>query len=342
MTTANLIHFFEVEPWEQKTIEKNLDPNLYVLWKEYIKDIDISKIKNCEILSCFVYSKITADLINQLPHLKMIATRSTGVDHIDLKACQKKGIHVANVPLYGERTVAEHTFALILALTRKIIPSVERTRSGSFSLEGLRGQDLSEKTMGIIGAGNIGCHVAHIAHGFEMKVLAYDIKPNLEAAKKWSIQYVTLEELLQRSDIISLHVPYLESTHHLINSSQLTIIKKGAILINTSRGSVVETQALIRGLSEGIFGGLGLDVLESEPIIREERELLSALYQGDQQAITTLLENEFLLHHHHPNVIITPHNAFNTHEALERILMTTLQNIEAFKKAKILNSAYKN
>lgn len=327
--SSNPIHFFEVEAWEKEIIQNQLPLDSFVLWEGHVKDVDIAKLQDCEILSCFVFSQITASFLEQFPKLKMIATRSTGVDHIDLEACKKRNIHVANVPLYGERTVAEHTFALMLALTRKIIPSVERTRSGSFSLEGLRGMDLYGKTLGIIGTGNIGRHVAQIAHGFEMKILAYDSQPDSEVSKKWNVHYVPLLELLQKSDIVTLHVPYQESTHHLINSTHLPLIKKGSFLINTSRGGVVETQALIRGLSEGVFAGLGLDVLESEPRIREERELLSTLFQGDLKSVTTLLANEFLLHHP-KNVIVTPHNAFNTEEALERILRTTLDNIEEF------------
>lgn len=333
----SLIHFFEVELWEKEIIEKHLSPGSFVLWKEHIKDVDLAELQNCEILSCFVFSEITASLLQQLPKLKMIATRSTGIDHIDLEACRKRNVHVANVPLYGERTVAEHTFALILALSRKIILSVEKTRSGSFSLDGLRGTDLYGKTLGIIGTGNIGRHVAQIACGFEMKILAYDLLPDSEVMKKWKVNYVELPELLQKSDIITLHVPYQKNTHHLINSTHLPLIKKGSFLINTSRGGVVETEALVRGLSEGVFGALGLDVLESEPKIREERELLSTLFQGDLQSVTTLLANEYLLHHH-PNVIITPHNAFNTKEALERILKTSLENIESFQKGNLLNA----
>lgn len=333
------IHFFEVEAWEKEIIQSQLPSNDFALWEGHVKDVDIAALQNCEILSCFVFSELSASFLEQVPKLKMIATRSTGVDHIDLEACKKRNIHVANVPLYGERTVAEHTFALILALTRKVISSVERTRSGSFSLEGLRGTDLYGKTLGIIGTGNIGRHVAQIAHGFEMEILAYDPQPDPEVSKKWNVQYVPFLELLQKSDILTLHVPYQESTHHLINSTHLPLIKKGSFLINTSRGSVVETQALIRGLSEGVFVGLGLDVLENEPKIREERELLSTLFQGDLQSVTTLLANEFLLHHPN-NVIITPHNAFNTKEALERILRTTLENIGEFKKGKRVRSVY--
>ncbi len=328
------IHFFEVEPWERPLITQELSTDV-ALWDEHVKDIELKTLHRCEILSCFVYSTIDNSILQKLPNLKMIATRSTGFDHIDIEGCKKRGIHVANVPVYGDKTVAEHTFALILALAKKIIPSVERTRSGSFSLEGLRGMDLFGKTLGIIGTGHIGSHVASIAQGFGMKVLAYDLTPQ----KNVPVTYVSLEDLLKQSDIITLHVPYNPTTHHLIHSGNISLMKKGVLLINTSRGGVIETKALIQGLSENIFGGLGLDVLENEPQIREERELISTLFQKNLTDVSTLLANEYLLHHP-KNVIITPHNAFNTHEALERILMTTLQNIQEFQNQKRIHSVF--
>ncbi len=333
------ICFFEVEDWEEKILHKAFPNRELKLFKEHLQDIDLSSIQDCEILSTFVFSSIQSSQLAQLPALKMIATRSTGFDHIDLENCKKRGIHVANVPLYGERTVAEHTFALILALQKKLVKSVERTRSGSFSLEGLRGWDLNGKTIGIIGTGNIGKHIARIAWAFEMKILAHDIVPDKSLEKQWGIKYVPFEELLKKSDIITLHVPANESTHHLIKESHLSLIKKGALLINTSRGSIVETSALVKGLASGIWAGLGLDVLENEPSIREERELLSTLFKGDSSTLSTLLANEFLLHHKE-NVVITPHNAFNTKEALERILYTSLLNIEEFEKGKKTNSVF--
>ncbi len=328
MSLSNL-YFFEVESWEKEIIKRDFSKSHCLLFEGHIQDYPIEKIQDCEILSSFVFSSLDQSLLEKLSKLKMIATRSTGVDHVDLDFCKRKNIHVANVPLYGEKTVAEHTFALLLALTRKLISSVERTRSGSFSLDGLCGEDLNQKTIGIIGTGNIGQQVAKIANAFEMKILAHDIRPNLTLVQKFGVQYVSFKELLKHSDIITLHVPANDSTYHLINQSHLPNIKKGAILINTARGSVVETEALVKGLSEKIFSGLGLDVLEQEPKIREERELLSTLFQGDLKTVTTTLANEFLLHHHE-NVIITPHNGFNTKQALERILKTTLENIKEF------------
>lgn len=333
------ICFFEVEKWEEEILRSRFSEQECILFSEHLQETDLVGLKDCEILSSFVFSKLDEKILDKLPSLKMIATRSTGFDHIDINVCKKRGIHVANVPLYGERTVAEHTFALILALQKKIIASVERTRAASFSLEGLRGSDLNGKTLGIIGTGNIGKHVARIAWGFEMKILACDISPDATLEKTWGLKYVPLEELLSKSDIITLHVPANANTLHLIHEKHLSIIKKGALLINTARGSIVETKTLVKGLTSGVFGGLGLDVLENEPNIREERELLSTLFQGEKSELSTLLANEYLLHHR-DNVIITPHNAFNTHEALERILFSSLQNIHDFENGVKTNSVY--
>jgi len=186
----------------------------------------------------------------------LIATRSTGFDHIDLKAAKEKNIPIAYVPGYGDNTVAEFAFGLILNLSRKIYTGFDQIReTGSFSLEGLRGFDLNNKTIGIIGTGRIGRYMVKIAKGFGMKVIAFDVKPDENFAKEMSFQYLSLDDVLVQSDIISLHVPYMKETHHLINSQNISKIKKGALLINTSRGAVVETESLIRGLNEKNFRG---------------------------------------------------------------------------------------
>ena len=258
----------------------------------------------------------------------MIATRSTGFDHIDLKAAKEKNIPIAYVPGYGDNTVAEFAFGLILNLSRKIYTGFDQIReTGSFSLEGLRGFDLNNKTIGIIGTGRIGRYMVKIAKGFGMKVIAFDVKPDENFAKEMSFQYLSLDDVLVQSDIISLHVPYMKETHHLINSQNISKIKKGALLINTSRGAVVETESLIRGLNEKILGGVGLDVLEEEGAIQDEKTLI--LYgRPEEHDLKTLIQNHVLIDM--PNVIITPHNAFNTQEALQRILDTDLENIKSF------------
>jgi D-lactate dehydrogenase len=326
------IAFFEVEGWEKEYIKKNFkDKNLYFL-RTLDKDL-IKKKEDFDVISIFIYSRINKKVLDKFPNLKFIATRSTGFDHIDIDECKKRNIKISNVPYYGENTVAEHTFALILALSRKIHKSYERTIRGDFSLEGLRGFDLRGLTLGVIGAGHIGQHVIRIAKGFEMNVLVFDINNNNKLAKKLGFKYMSLDKLLANSDIITLHAPLNKSTYHLINKKNINHIKKGAILINTARGGLVETGALVKALHKGILGGAGLDVLEEEKLIKEERQLLSRNFPKEN--LKNLLRNHLLLTY--DNVIITPHNAFNSKEALIRILDTTINNIKAFIKHKPIN-----
>ena len=326
--------FFEIEQWEKDYLKSHLKEFNLMFFEDELNLKNLKKISNIDILSPFIYSKIDKKSINILKSLKYITTRSTGFDHIDLRTCKRKNILVSNVPTYGENTVAEHTFALILALSRKICLAVERTKKGDFSLENLRGFDLKRKTIGVVGTGNIGQRVIKIAKGFEMNILAFDIKKDQKFARKFEFKYVSLNYLFKNSDIITLHIPYNKDTYHLINLKSLKLFKKGCYLINTSRGKICDSTALLKGLKKGIFAGLGLDVLEEEYFIKEERELLSMSFKKKYD-LKTALENHILINH--PKVIITPHNAFNSEEALLRILETTIKNIKAFSKNKPIN-----
>jgi D-lactate dehydrogenase len=279
-----------------------------------------------EILAAFVETPITAEILNTLPNLKLIASMSTGYDHIDLEATAKRGITVCNVPTYGDVTVAEHTMALILALTRKLFSSIKRVKEGKYDFHGLRGMDLEHKTLGVIGTGKIGRQLIKRAKAFDMNVVAYDAFPNTAAAQELGFSYIELPKLLEQSDIISLHAPLLPSTEHLINKDNIKHIKKGAYLINTARGALVDPEALIMALQEGILAGAGLDVLEGEHLIQNEEHLIS----GDvsPQDLRLSLLNKMIIENQ--NVIITPHNAFNSNEAIQRIIDTTLTNIKRF------------
>jgi D-lactate dehydrogenase len=263
----------------------------------------------------------------QFPKLKLISTRTTGFDHIDLNYCQQNNITVCNVPNYADRTVAEHVFALLLAISHKIVESSNRTRAGNFALKGLLGFDLQGKVFGVIGTGAIGKQTIEVARGFHMKILAFDLKPDHQFASEFEFQYTTLDELLANSDVITLHVPSNPKTRNLIARAQFARMKKGVIIINTSRGDVIDIQALLQALTSGKVAAAGLDVLPEEPAIREEAELLSSIFTR-RYSLEMLLADHVLAHL--PNVIITPHSAFNTYEAIERLLVTTRQNIEAF------------
>ena len=329
------IAFFEAHEWEKPYLKEKLKNHNILFFKDTINEANIEKFKDADVVSVFIYSKLDKALINKLKNLKLIATRSTGFDHIDLNECRKRKINVCNVPTYGENTVAEHTFALILNLTRKTHKAWERTRRLDFSQEGLRGIDLRGKTLGVIGVGNIGKHVIRIAKGFEMDVVAFDVFKIKGLEKKLGFKYVNFDTLLKKSDIISLHCPYNKKTYHLINKNNIKKIKKDALLINTARGALIETSALVNALDSGILSGAGLDVLEDECLIKEDAQVMSKNFP-DKCDMRIILDDHILAKK--DNVIITPHNAFNSVEALQRILDTTVENIKGFLNNKRVNA----
>lgn len=325
------IAFFEIEQWEIPYVTDNLrltTNDSVKFFKHKLDKDNLPEQKDFEIISVFVGSKIDKEVIKNFPNLKLITTRSTGFDHIDLKAVKEKNIKTAYVPGYGDNTVAEFAFALILSLSRKTFDAYDRIKEkGLFNFDGLRGFDLKGKTIGIVGTGRIGKYMVKIAKGFGMKVIASDVHPDEKLAQEMNFKYVSLNELLMMSDVVSLHAPYLPSTHHLINAGNISQIKKGALLINTARGPLVETEAIVKALNDGILGGYGADVLEEEGVISDERAFL--LYgRPKEHDLMAILANHVLIDM--PNVIITPHTAFNTKEALQRILDTDIENIKSF------------
>ena len=328
------IAFFEIEGWEKEYIKLKLKDHELFFFDAPLTKENIEQVKDVEVISIFLSSAITRDLIDKLPNLKLITTRSTGYDHIDV-ACRKyKDVVVCNVPHYGTHTVAEHTFALILALSRKIFASIERTKRSNFDHSDLTGFDLFDKTIGIIGLGDIGESVVKIAKGFGVHVVVFSRHPDEKVARRLGISFLSLNELLAVSDIVSLHVPYSKKTHHLINKKNIKKFKKGSLLINTARGGIVQTEALVYGLEKKILQGAGLDVLEGETIIQEERQILSKNFMKTSN-IKTLYLNHILMDL--DNVVVTPHNAFNSIEALDMILDVTVDNILDFIKQKPQN-----
>lgn len=277
------------------------------------------------VISIFVGDQVTATVMDSMPKLKLIATRSTGFDHIDLEAAKQRGIAVVAVPRYGETTVAEYTFALLLSLSRKIAAGQQAISTGSVDTAALCGFDLHGKTIGLIGTGKIGLHTAMIAKGFGMNVIAYDPYPNEPKALEIGFSYVPLEILAERSDVISLHAPATPENHHLVDSAFLKRVKSSAVLINTARGELVDTVSLLEHLRSLTIAGAGLDVLEYEAH-------LHGIVDEDDPNVKIVRELQAL-----PHVVLTPHNAFNTHEAVDRIRQTTAQNIIDFYKGEMPN-----
>lgn len=334
------IAFLEVtESWEKEEIKKYY-PKAKI-FEEKIQDLEISKLKEFEIISVFIYSKVDEKILKNLPKVKMVATRSTGFDHININYCQKKNITVCTVPHYGENTVAEFTFGLLLSISRKIIDSVNRVKTGSFDFCGLRGFDLHGKTVGIIGFGNIGQKFAKMCKGFEMNVIAYDaFADKLEnKAKEMGVKLVSLDNLYKQSDIISLHIPLFPQTKSMICETSIKKMKEGVILLNTSRGDLVDSSALLNNIYSGKIAFAALDVLQGEQLLKNEEEFLARKNKISEET-ELILEDHLLISN--PKVYVTPHNAFNTIDALLRILHTTFENIEAFHNGvKINNITYK-
>jgi D-lactate dehydrogenase len=320
------IHVFETEGWEREPFRSLEDKHELSFTSDALSADNAADHADAEAVSTFIYSALGADVLDALPALRSVASRSTGVDHIDLGRCRERGITVCNVPSYGANTVAEHVFGLLLMISHRLEEAVQRTRSGRFDSHGLQGFDLKGRVMGVVGTGDIGRETIGIARGFGMEVLAFDVKPDEAAARELGFDYVALDELLARADVVSLHVPENPQTHHMIDQPQFERMKDGAVLINTARGTLVNTRALARALAEKKIAAAGLDVLPEEPVIREEAELLRSVYERHHD-LEHLLANEVLAHLR--NVVITPHSAFNTREAVRRILDTTVENLRA-------------
>ena len=269
----------------------------------------------------FANDRADAEAIGEFVRLgiRLIALRAAGFNNVDLAAAQASGIAVARVPAYSPHAVAEHAFALILALNRKLYRAYNRVREGNFSLDGLMGFDLNGKTIGIVGVGNIGSVVVRIAQGFGLHVLAADPAPRFEV--KGAVRLVDLPGLLEQSDIVTLHCPLNEGTRHLIDDAAIERMKPGALLINTSRGAVVDTRAMIQGLKRGHLGGVGIDVYEEEDALFFEDRSDQAIADDQFARLLTF-----------PNVLITGHQGFFTVEAMRAIAQTTIANIDSFEQ----------
>ncbi len=298
-------------------------------------NIDDSNVDpEAEVIAIFVTSTVTREMINAMPRLKLIACRSTGFNNVDLGEAERKGVAVVNVPTYGESTVAEYAFTLLLALTRRL--SKTFNADSETEQDELMGSDLHGKTFGIIGTGHIGKKSIGIAKGFGMEVVAYDPFPDEDAARELGYSYRSLDEVVATADALSLHAPYTEQTKHIINADVLAKMKSTAFLVNTARGELIDTHALAVALGKGEIAGAALDVFEGEGLLLHDEEL--ALLRADHVSSEALMHSaEILSLSKMPHVIITPHNAFNTIEALQRINGTTAENIIQFWHGKTPN-----
>lgn len=316
------ISFFSTQKFEPPIFNQinKAHPHCINYFDYHLTADSVHGMPACDVVCCFVNDKINRQVIDVLHSkgVKLIALRSAGYNHVDYPYAQEKGISVCRVPAYSPQAVAEHTMALILCLNRKIHHAHNRIREGDFSLNGLLGFNLYQKTVGIIGTGRIGTAFAHILNGFGCVILASDPRQN-ETCLALGVNYVNFNELLERSDIISLHCPLNEQTRYLIDEQALAQMKSGVMLINTGRGQLIHTKAVIAALKSKTLGYLGIDVYEEEgPLFFEDRS---------EEIITDDVFCRLLTF---PNVLITGHQAFFTQEAIYNIAKVTLENISHF------------
>lgn len=298
----------------------------------HLNEHTASTSKGYDAVCVFVNDTVDKKVIEILKEngVKLIALRCAGFNNVDLKAAAEAEIKVVRVPAYSPNSVAEHAVALLMSLTRRIPQAYMRTRTGNFMLNGLTGRNLSGLTAGILGTGKIGKIMAEILNGFGMKIECYDIYPDKEWAGSKGFKYVQLDKLFKDSDVLSLHCPLTEETKHIVNKQALSLMKKDAVIINTGRGALIDTQALVYALKKRLIGGAALDVYEEE-----------SKYFFDDWSVDVIRDDVLVRLMTFPNVIITGHQAFLTTNALEAIAETTLGNIKAFKSGADLENEVK-
>ncbi len=316
------ITFFSTQPYDKSFFEKHNIPFGFDIefFEVSLNEKTVHLINKSEAVCVFVNDRVTAEVVVQLASVgvKIIALRCAGFNNVDLRATEKNNIRVVRVPSYSPHAVAEHAVAMILALNRKTHKAYNRIREQNFSLHGLMGFDLYEKTVGVIGTGNIGHVFCKIMLGFGCRVLAHDIKEQ-DDLKQAGVKYVSLKDLLTTADIVSLHCPLNDQTRYLIGDEAVKLIKKGCMLINTSRGGLINTKSVIAALKTGKLGALGIDVYEQEETLFF-RDLSESIVEDD--VITRLMSFH--------NVLVTAHQGFFTVEAMNQIALTTLQNLNSF------------
>ncbi len=305
------IVFFEVEN-EDRTKVTQVFPKATIYKQPFSKKL-IRKLKKAEILCGMIYSDFSGELLAKCSNLKMVAVRTVGYNQVDLKWCKKNKIPVANVPDYGSHVIAEHAFALLLSSVRNVLEGVERTKRNKFIWQGLRGTALKGKTLGIIGTGKIGEQVCRIASaGFLMKVIAYDLYPDKNKARKNHFTYVKkLDELWKKADIITLHAPFCPETKHIINAKTIKKMKDGVIIINTARGGLIDTPALVSAVKSGKIAQAAVDVLEHENNIKKDKKIL-----------------------HTKNILVTPHIAFYADDSMELMFSEAIGSILQYISSK--------
>lgn len=325
------IYFYDCSEDESNFFKEQMVGHDCVYYKGTLETSPIHE--DAEVISVFVPSQVSRNIINMMPKLQLIACRSAGYNNIDLSAARERNIQITTAPLYGEHTVAEYTFSLLLSLTRKIPLTIKNTKERApTDSKSIQGIDITGKTLGVIGTGKIGKRVIEIAKGFAMNIVAYDPYPDNEASQTLGFKYLSLDEVCMSADIITLHTPLTNDTEHIINDASFAKMKDGVYIVNTARGELIDSGALLRALTSHKVAGAALDVVEGEKLLKETPT-------NTLNTSTKILQESFTINSllFHPNVIITPHNAYNTKEAVLRIDQTTVTNILDFIAGKPTN-----
>jgi D-lactate dehydrogenase len=299
--------FLEVDAEDTQRI-RTAFPESIIHSEVLSEDALVDACKDAAVVSCFIYTQFTREVLQRLPKLKLLCTRSVGYNHVHMPTCEEQGITVCNVPDYGSFVIAEHVFALLLSTLRHIPEADARVQSGVFDYHGLRGMSLNGKVMGIVGTGRIGAVVACIAHGFGMHVVAVDRCRNIEIIEQCNVEYVDLDTLLSRSDVLTLHLPATPQTNHLLNAAAFEKMKDGVVIVNTARGELIDSAALLSALQSGKVRYALLDVLEHERNFQENEALIT-----------------------HPNAITTPHIAFYAEESMRNMYEDCFTSIREWK-----------
>ena len=309
---------------------KNFDINFFEesLNETNVENLPEEFLNETEVISVFINSSINATVIDKFKNLKIVATRSTGFEHIDINYCNKKNITVMNVENYGENTVAQYTFGLIISLIRKIPIAQQDLKRFYFNYDNYIGRDLNKLTIGVLGTGAIGSKVCKLANAFNMHILAFDINENQTLINDYSVSYTTKENLIKKSDIITLHLPSNEQTKNLINKKDFANMKASTYIINTSRGDLINTEDLYNALIKKTIAGVALDVSECEKIIFSTTQLANQIKTLDKECLEKGILTRIIAQM--PNVIATPHVAYNTQDALNEILKTIFNSIETY------------
>ena len=321
--------FFDYRESEEKFFKENkLDNYEIKFFKESLNELTVTNISeedldNTMIISVFSASKITDDVIRKFKNLRVLSTRSSSHDHIDLDCCIRKNIALINVDLYGTKAVAQFTMGIILMLVRKICPAIQ-FEINPLVLKNFCGRDLDTLTLGLFGTGTVGASVCKYANSFGMKILAYDTNPNKELVEKYNIEYIEQEDLLKNSDIVVILIPYTKDNYHKFSYEEFKMMKLGSYFINVTRGEFVDNEALLEVAKTGKFKGLGLDVVACPPIKQEGKDVTATDCVDTSFTIKELAKI--------PNVVITPQIAYDTQESVDYILKTTFEGLGDFLK----------